>query len=59
MQFLIAGTFAVISLVGVASQCDKVCTCTRYQQDGFTVENTLILPKRFLKLNHKKVSNFD
>jgi hypothetical protein len=38
MQFLIAGTFAVISLVGVASQCDKVCTCTRYQQDGFTVD---------------------
>ena len=28
MQFLIATTFAVISLVGVASSCPDVCSCS-------------------------------
>jgi hypothetical protein len=27
MQLLITATFAVISLVGVASQCQSVCNC--------------------------------
>lgn len=37
MQFNILATFAVISLVGVASPCPSVCKCTDTPQ-GFTVE---------------------
>jgi hypothetical protein len=37
MQFIISATFAVISLVGVASPCPSVCKCTDTPQ-GFTVE---------------------
>lgn len=28
MQFLIASTFAVILLVGLASPCPRLCSCT-------------------------------
>lgn len=37
MEFLITATFAVISLVGVASPCPSDCNCTVTQQ-GFTVD---------------------
>jgi hypothetical protein len=37
MQFLITATFAVILLVGVASSCPSVCSCTD-TSDGATVE---------------------
>ena len=33
MQFLITTTFAVISLVGVASLCPSVCRCTEFLGD--------------------------
>ena len=32
MKLLIAATFAVISLVGVASPCPRVCNCTDTEQ---------------------------
>ena len=37
MQFIISATFAVISLVCVASPCPSVCNCNDTQQ-GFTVD---------------------
>jgi len=37
MQFLITTTFAVISLVGVASPCPSVCSCSYYPW-GVTVD---------------------
>ena len=37
MQFLITATFAVILLVGVASSCPSVCSCTD-TSDGVTVD---------------------
>ena len=36
MQFLISTTFAVISLVCVASSCPSICSCTENSQ-GVTV----------------------
>jgi hypothetical protein len=37
MQFIISATFAVISLVCVASPCPSVCNCNDTPQ-GFTVD---------------------
>ena len=37
MQFLITATFAVMLLVGVASSCPSVCSCTD-TSDGVTVD---------------------
>ena len=37
MQFLITATFAVILLVGVASSCPSVCSCTD-TSGGVTVD---------------------
>lgn len=38
MQFLIAATFAVISLVGVVSPCPVVCSCSSTRNDPVIVD---------------------